>query len=233
MDGLTGKVYASAPGPSDEQVQVARDLGVANIAAAVADPWGRDMLTDQVLRRVAGTGVVAGRAVTVWNPPGNNTMVRFGIEACEPGDVLVVTTPTDGAAQWGDLAHEWARALGLAGVVVDGSVRDVEQVRSMGLSLWARSVNPRQALKQALGYVNAPIQVAGTRVTPGDLVVADDDAVAAVPAARAAEVLELAQAREERERQSRLDLSQGRVSEHLSQTFDASGIERIGQPWSD
>jgi 4-hydroxy-4-methyl-2-oxoglutarate aldolase len=226
-----GRIYPMPSGLDREYDKVAARLGVATIAAALPDPWGRDRLMDKVISRVSGTGAVAGRAVTAWNPPGTNTMVRFGIEACEPGDILVMTTPTDGCAQWGDLAHEWATARGLAGVVVDGAVRDVDRIYQMELSIWSRSIDPRQALKSAHGFVNAPVRAAGVRVCPGDLVVADGDGVLVVPLAEVADSVTAAQAREDKENLSRQDLSKNQVSQHMSEIFDPAGIERPEFTW--
>lgn len=227
-----GKVFATPTGFPEEVIATAQELGVATIAAGMADPWPRFHLFEQSLHRISGTGAIAGRAVTCWNPPGNNTMVRFAIEACAPGDVLVLTTPTDGTAQWGDLAHDWAAAVGLAGVIIDGSVRDVEGIRRVGLSLWARTVDPRQSLKQALGYVNAPIHTAGVSIDPGDLIVADDDGVLVVPHSEASEVVAKAKERADREELSRKDLVQGRVSPHLAAIFDADAIKLVGTTWT-
>lgn len=199
----------------------------------MSDPWGRDHLLDREIKRIAGKGTMAGRAVTMWNPPGTNTMTRFGIEACVPGDVLVITTPTDGTAQWGDLAHDWATARGLAGVVIDGSVRDVDHVSTMELPLWARSIDPRQALKTAHGYVNAPIKAAGVRICPGDLVVADSDGIVIVPIEDIDRALELALKRDAVEAESRKDLVQARISPHLANIFDPDGVEFVSGTWLD
>jgi 4-hydroxy-4-methyl-2-oxoglutarate aldolase len=227
-----GKIYPMPSGLDREFDKLAAGLGVATVAAAIPDPWGRERLMDQVITRVSGSGAVAGRAVTAWNPPGTNTMVRFAIEACEPGDILVMTTPTDGCAQWGDLAHEWATARGLAGVIVDGAVRDVDRIHQMELPIWSRSVDPRQALKSAHGYVNAPIRAAGVRVCPGDLVIADGDGVLVVPLDEVGDAITAAQAREAKENESRKDLSKGQVSPHMAQVFDPEGIQRMDLPWN-
>ncbi|MBM3346689.1 MAG: RraA family protein, partial [Betaproteobacteria bacterium] len=113
-------------GLSQDLIAKARALGVATLSASMGEPVGRDQIIVRGgVTRVVGSGVSAGPAVTVWNPGGDDTMLRYAIEACRPGDILVVTTPVDGFAQWGDNASTWARGLNIAAVTVDGSVRDV------------------------------------------------------------------------------------------------------------
>lgn len=226
------KVFATPADVDRSWDTKALELTVASIAAALPEPWGRDHLVDRAIVRRSATGKIAGRAVTVWNPPGTNTMIRFGIEACGPGDVLVVSTPSDVAAQWGDLAHSWATARGLAGVVIDGAVRDVDAVRNLDLPIWSRAIDPRQALKSAHGYVNAPVNVGGVRVCPGDLIIADGDGIVVVPGEDVREAIEQGLAREEQERVSRSDLQRGRISTHLAEIFAPDGIAYVGREWN-
>jgi 4-hydroxy-4-methyl-2-oxoglutarate aldolase len=228
-ESLIGKIFTSPEHPNDERVALAAKLGVSGIVS-VREPWGREHLMEPVLERVVGSGCIAGRAVTAWNPPGNNTSLGYAMEMCRPGDVLVTTTPTEGVGQFGGLSQEWANAVGLAGVVIDGSVRDVAEQRSIGLSLWARSVNSRTSLHQSVGYVNAPIRAAGVTVSPGDVVVADDDGVIVIPDEDLDWVLAGARARYEKEIITRKNLIDGNVPEGW--TKDLPGIERVGRPWS-
>jgi 4-hydroxy-4-methyl-2-oxoglutarate aldolase len=166
----------------------------------------------------------------VWNPAGNNSMIRFGIESATAGSFIVVATPQAGAAQWGEIAHEWATARGANGVLVDGSVRDVEAVREVGLSLWASSVDPRQANKSILGTVNAPISVHGAVVVPGDLVVADDDGFVVVARLDVESTLAAAQSRAEREAATRAHARTGETPPDLVRIFGREGIVHRG-PW--
>jgi 4-hydroxy-4-methyl-2-oxoglutarate aldolase len=229
-ESLIGKIFTSPDRPNDERVSLAAKLGVSGIVSGAKEPWGRDHLMEPVLHRVVGSGCIAGRAVTAWNPPGNNTSLGYAMEMCRPGDVLVIATPTDGTGQFGGLSHEWANKVGLAGVIVDGSVRDVAEQRAIGVSLWARSINPGTTLHQSVGYVNAPIRVAGVRVSPGDVVVADDDGVIVIPDDDLDWVLAGAKARYEKEISTRKNLIDGNVPEGW--TKDLPGIERVGHPWS-
>jgi 4-hydroxy-4-methyl-2-oxoglutarate aldolase len=229
-----GNVYQTPAGPGEDITGRARHAGVATLAAAAGEPLGRNSLVRAgQLTRVAGDGGVAGRAVTVWNPPGNNSMIRFGVEACEPGDILVISTPADGAAQWGELAHEWAKAVGIAAVIVDGSVRDVQRVREVGVPLWGRTVDPRQALKDSVGYVNAPVVIGGVRLCPGDLVVADDDAVMFIDAGQAGELVTLAEQRAARETSRREDHREGRAAQSMAGHFPSGRVTMRPGTWLD
>jgi 4-hydroxy-4-methyl-2-oxoglutarate aldolase len=185
------------------------------------------------MQRIAGRSCAAGWAITVWNPRGQNTMLRYALEASRPGDFLVVTTPVDGAAQWGDLAHEWAGVRGLAGVLVDGSVRDVAALRQLGLSVWARSIDPRQPAKQALGYVNAPVCVGGLQISQGDLVVADDDAVMVLTPGRVHATLRAASRRAEHEGRVREGTRRGEPWPEPANGPPFDQITRVATPWTE
>jgi 4-hydroxy-4-methyl-2-oxoglutarate aldolase len=229
-----GKVFRAPDRKLGHLLDEARALGVSTILAAIGEPQATTrLMTPGGLQRIAGEGVVAGPAVTVWNPTGNNTMIRFGIESVELGDVLLVTCPSDAAAQWGELATEWAKARGVAGVIVDGSVRDVRDLRQLGVSVWARSIDPRQAFKVSPGYVNAPVLVQGTRICAGDLVVADDDGILALPAALAPQALQLARTRADSEGQVREDAKAGKTSPFLARIFSGQSIEVVDQTWAE
>jgi 4-hydroxy-4-methyl-2-oxoglutarate aldolase len=228
-ESLIGKIFTSPDRPNDDRAAQAAMYGVASMVSS-KEPWGREHLMEPVLQRVVGSGCVAGRAVTAWNPPGNNTSMGYAMEMSKPGDVLVVSTPTEGAGQFGGLSHEWAKLVGIAGIVVDGSVRDIAEQRALGISMWARSINPRVTLHYSPGYVNAPVRVAGVMVTPGDLIVADDDGVLVIPEEDLDWVLARTKARYDKEIVTRKNLIDGKVPPGW--TKDLPGTIRVGRPWS-
>lgn len=234
-ESLIGKVFERPETSYDAAgIQLARELGVATIAAAIGEPKGRErLIVRTALKRVAGKGTAAGPAVTVWNPGGNNTMIRFGVESCRPGDILIIYTPADAAAQWGDNAHLWAKGKKIEAVIVDGAVRDVAIVREIGISLWARCIDPRQALKESPGFVNAPIALGGVEVLPGDFVVADDDAILVLRPGEVKEALRLAKARAESEDVIRAEGSTGATPSTLKKIFHGDRITKVGRPWSE
>ncbi len=135
----------------------------------------------------------AGSALTVKATPGDNLIIHRAITMAEPGDVLVVDGDGYlGAAFVGELMCASCRAHDLAGLVVDGAVRDRADVEAMGFPLYARGLSPEGPLKRAPGSINVPVSCGGVVVEPGDVVVGDDDGVSVVPAADAEAVLERA-----------------------------------------
>ena len=134
-----------------------------------------------------------GTALTVRATPGDNLIIHRAITMAEPGDVLVVDGDGyTGTAYVGELMCASCRAHGLAGMVVDGAVRDVEDIADMGFPLYCRGVSPEGPLKRAPGSINVPVSCGGVAVSPGDIVVGDGDGVSVVPADDAETVLEAA-----------------------------------------
>jgi 4-hydroxy-4-methyl-2-oxoglutarate aldolase len=133
---------------------------------------------------------MAGSALTVKAAPGDNLIIHKAITMAEPGDVLVVDGDGyTGTAYLGELMAASCRANGLAGVVVDGAVRDRVELAEMGFPVYARGVNPQGPFKQDPGSINVTVSVGGVTVDPGDVVVGDGDGVAVVPSADAEAVL--------------------------------------------
>ncbi len=174
------------------------DLHEAAHAAGV-EASGRTLMSS-AMRPVLQGVRIAGPAVTAHVAPGDNLMMHRALVLAQPGDVLVVVSdaPTSGA-QWGDMAARYALKVGLAGVVVQGCVRDTDTLRELGSATWATHVLSTHPDKAGHGGVNLPVVCDGVRVEPGDLVVADGDGVIVVPRRHAAVVVEGAEARMRKE----------------------------------
>lgn len=140
---------------------------------------------------------VCGPALTVDGRPGDNLAIHYAISLARPGDVLVVDAKgfTEGGP-WGDIMTTAAMTAGIAGLVIDGTVRDAEEIRSMGFSIFCRGTSMKGTTKMLPGDINVPIVCAGVGVSPGDIIVGDDDGVVVVPREEAAGALERATARE-------------------------------------
>ncbi|MEU7486928.1 DUF1932 domain-containing protein [Streptomyces sp. NPDC042319] len=148
-----------------------------------------------------------GRALTVWTRAGDNQALHQAIKVAEPGDIMVVNGEGDvSRALIGELIAERARARGVVGMVLDGAARDVEVLAEMGFPVWARAVTPAGPYKFGPGRVGVPVAVGGVVCRPGDLVAADGDGVAVVPADRAASVLVAAREVEAEEARRRADI---------------------------
>lgn len=187
--------------------------------ATVHESFHRRGLLAPRLRPVADSWAIAGPAVTSLNHPGDNLMVHAALSVCQPGDVLVVaTTVPSNLGLIGDLIAEQAKVRGLAGIVIDSGVRDVASLRRLGLPIWSAAITAAGSVKATPGWVNVPVVCGDQAINPGDIIVADDDGVVAVPARFAAEVLEAARQRTAKEAASREGIARGELS------FDRSGM---------
>ncbi|HEY4371767.1 MAG TPA: RraA family protein [Burkholderiales bacterium] len=152
----------------------------------VVGPELRGAATMSERMRPLALGIrMAGNALTVQPGAGDNLMMHRALKMAQRGDVLVIAAGGVLAAQWGTLAALYAERIGLAGVVVDGSIRDVDELAHMRYPVWATAISPMHPDKQAAGSINVPVRCDGVTVNPGDLVVGDGDGVIVVPRARA------------------------------------------------
>jgi 4-hydroxy-4-methyl-2-oxoglutarate aldolase len=185
-------------------------------SATVYEGGGRGRFVDVDLHQIVPGSRAAGPARTVRCAQGDNLMVHAAMASLQPGEVLVLTMPEPAPfAVFGGLLATQARARGAAAVLVDASVRDVEELVELGPPTWARWVRIRGAVKETAGELDVEVEVGGATIRPGDIVVLDTDGVAVIETERVDEVLAAAREREAKERVKGEKLSGGALSYDL------------------
>jgi len=208
-------------------------VGLAEAGVATAhEASGRTGLLDPGIRPIQRGASIAGSAITVLCPAGDNMMIHAAVEVVGEGDVLVVTTiepSSDG--MFGELLATSLGARGCAGLVIDAGVRDVAALREMSFPVWSRTIHSQGTVKESAGSVNVPIEISGTPINPGDVVVADEDGVMIVPLENADAVLESCGERLAREQAMRQRLETGELGVDI---YGLRGkLEDLGVRWVD
>ncbi|MGW3032084.1 4-carboxy-4-hydroxy-2-oxoadipate aldolase/oxaloacetate decarboxylase [Streptomyces sp. NPDC001178] len=222
---MSGVIVTNPPKAAAKDVETLAAFGVATVSEAM----GRTGLLGPEIRPIQQGVRVAGTAVTVIGWPGDNLMIHAAVEQCGEGDILVVTTTspcTDGL--FGELFATALKRRGVRGVVLSTGIRDTQELRDMGFAAWSRAVSSQGTVKATGGSVNVPIAIDGQVISPGDVILADDDGVVVVPRERARETAEQAEAREAKEaatREAFLDGQLGLDRYGLRDTLKRLGVE--------
>ncbi len=230
------KVYRRVPSSDLSMIEEAGQYGVADLHEALGVVPGRMALMSPEIRPLNFGLRVSGPAATAYNYPGDGLMVHKAVQLAQPGQILAFANSGNlPSTMFAELVALSALERGVKGVIVDGSIRDVDALREMNFPIWAASIHASHIEKRGPGSLNVPIVCGGVRVEPGDTIVADGDGVICIPRAQLGTAVLGARQRAENEVGIRKRVAEGEVLYdilNIGAGFDAADIEEFDGTWN-
>ena len=215
------------------RIDAATVKATAGFASSIlADVAGRRGAMDGRIQALSPAMRVCGPAFTIEVRPGDNLMIHAAMAMAQAGDVLVIDGKADRtAALMGSIMLHACKRLGFAGVVLDASIRDTEELRELGFPVWSIGANPNGPTKGVAGRINWPISCGGVTVNPGDLIVGDADGITVVEREKVASLLPLAARKVADERHRIADITGGGPirPKWLEAALVAAGVLKAGE----
>jgi 4-hydroxy-4-methyl-2-oxoglutarate aldolase len=197
---------------SNDVIELANKLGASTLYEAGGIS---NSALAQDVRPVWNGALLAGAAYPVSCAPGDNLGIQIALEKAPAGSILVVTTDEFIAGYWGEVLTVAAQSVGIKGLVIDGGVRDIAALRRRQFPVFSRGVSVRGTHKDTVISVGKPIQITGTPVEAGDLVIGDEDGVVVLPHKFALGIIQNGKVREEKEAVMMKQLSEGKTTLEL------------------
>lgn len=222
MANVGCRVYSKINRPDSKLVEGFKGLPVANID----DCMGRIACCNSDLKPMNKTPLV-GTAFTVRCPEGDNLMFHKALEMAQPGDVLVIAAGGSmKRSLCGEIMSTQARMMGLKGFIIDGCIRDKDEISEMeDFSVYAKGVTPNGPYKNGPGEINVPVAVCGQVINPGDILVGDGDGLLVIKPEEAAELIKKTSAVKVMEDGQKADLISGKG---LNKPWIAQKLEALG-----
>jgi 3-hexulose-6-phosphate synthase/6-phospho-3-hexuloisomerase len=211
-----------------EEVGKVKTLGVEEILAGVST----SNVSDAMHRRGEMHGIrpvfyekkVFGKAFTVRAYPGDWSKTVQAIDKAEKGDVIVIDAHSSRVALWGGLASRSALRKGIKAIIIDGAVRDVEEIKELGFTVFARYISPTAGEPKGLGELNVPVKCGGLEVEPGDYILADENGIVVIPKRRVLEITKKAVYIREKEDRVKKEIDDGKS---LGQILELGKWEKV------
>jgi 3-hexulose-6-phosphate synthase/6-phospho-3-hexuloisomerase len=223
VKGSTQRIRAEMDAPTLKRMEKhSRDEEIRTLLLQVSSPNVTDAMhrkgAMQDLRSISGNVKMAGKAVTVQTLAGDWAKPVEAIDIAQKNDVIVINN--DGCthvAPWGELATMSCISKGVSGVVIDGAVRDVDDIRAMGFPVFAKATVPNAGEPKGFGEINTEIKCCGQQVSPGDWIIGDESGVVVIPASRAYEVARRALEVRKNEERIREEIRRGSTLSSVSE----------------